>query len=73
MGEGPAELKKLTGIASDLELGQQMREKAIEQIGQLGSYEALLALTGLAVTQALTVKERELALRMAIKTVRSTQ
>jgi hypothetical protein len=70
MAESPAELKKLTDIASDLELAPQIRERAIEQIGQIGSYDALLGLTGLGAKEALTVRERELALRMAIKIVK---
>jgi len=72
MAESPDELKKLATIANDLELVPQLRAKAIEQLGNIGSHEALLALLDVAAKEKLTTKERELALKQAIKIVKSS-
>ena len=59
MPEHPDELKKLATIATDLELSAELRIKAIEQLGRIGSHEALLALLDLAANEKLIHKERE--------------
>jgi HEAT repeat protein len=73
MVEQPEELKKLADIANDLALFPQLRLKAIEQLGNIGSHDALLALLDLAAKEKLTTKEREFALKQAIKIVRSNR
>jgi hypothetical protein len=73
MNERPAELKKLSTIATDLGFNAELRTKAIEQMGNATSPEALRALLDLAANDQLTVKERELALKQAEKIIRSTQ
>jgi len=72
MTEHADELKKLAAIASDLELVSQLRTKAIEQLGNIGSHEALLALLDLAANERLITKERDLALKQARKVIRSS-
>jgi len=73
MNERPAELKKLSAIATDLGFNADLRTKAIEQMGNATSQEALLALLELAANDQLTVRERELALKQAQKIIRSSQ
>ena len=63
MAEHPSELKKLTAIASDLEIPSVLRTKAIELLGNTGSHEALLALLELAGNEDLIAEERDLALK----------
>jgi len=72
MTEHPDELTKLAAIATDLELVSQLRIKAIEQLGNIGSHEALLALLDLAANERLITKERDLALKQARKVIRSS-
>jgi len=72
MTEHPDELTKLAAIATDLELIAQLRIKAIEQLGNIGSHEALLALLDLAANDRLITKERDLALKQARKVIRSS-
>ncbi|MFC1893538.1 hypothetical protein ACFLYR_05860 [Chloroflexota bacterium] len=71
MPEQPAELKKLATIATDLELSAQMRIKAIELLGNMGTREALLALLELAANEGLNPDERDLALRQARQIIKS--
>lgn len=71
MGEQPDELKKLVAVASDLELSFELRTKAIKLIGNISSYEALLALLGLVANDKLTKGERELALKQAREIIKS--
>ena len=72
MAEKPSgELKKLVAIATDLELASKLRTKSIEMIGNIGTYEALLALLDLAANEALIKKERELALKYAREIIKS--
>ena len=71
MTEHPGELTKLATIATDLELASQLRTKAIEQLGAIGSHEALLALLDLAANERLITKERDLALKQARKVIKS--
>ncbi len=72
MNEHPEELKKLSAIATDLGFASELRTKAIEQIGNTSSHEALLALLDLAANEQLTVRERELSLKQALKIIKST-
>jgi len=72
MNERPEELKKLSTIATDMGFNADLRTKAIEQMGNTTSQEALLALLDLAANDQLTVKERELALKQALKIIRSS-
>jgi hypothetical protein len=73
MNERPEELKKLSAIATDTGFNADLRTKAIEQMGNASSKEALLALLELAANDQLTVRERELALKQAQRIIRSTQ
>jgi HEAT repeat protein len=71
MEEMPDELKKLASITSDLEFTSDLRTQAIEQLGTIGSHEALLILLEIVANDRLTTKERELALERAKKIVKS--
>jgi len=72
MAEMPDELKKLASITSDLEFSSDLRTQAIEQLGTIGSHEALLILLEIVANDRLTIKERELALERARKIVKSS-
>jgi HEAT repeat protein len=72
MAEQPDELKKLASITSDLEFTSDLRTQAIEQLGTIGSHEALLILLEIVANDRLTTKERELALERAKKIVKSS-
>ena len=65
------ELKKLAAIATDLELSAEMRTKAIELLGRIGTREALLALLELVANEGLMPEEKDLALRQARIIIRS--
>jgi len=65
------ELKKLAAIASDLGLLVDLRTKATELLGNIGTHEALLALLELAGTERLPVEERDLALKKARDIIKS--
>ena len=67
------ELKKLAAIAADLAFSADMRIKAIEQLGNVGSREALLALLELAANEHLVTEERDLALMQAREIIRSSR
>lgn len=71
MAEQPTELKKLTAIAGDLELPSALRTKAIEQLGNIGTHQALCALLELAANEALIAEERALALKCAREVIMS--
>lgn len=73
MSEQPNELKKLTAIATDLQLAGDLRTKSIELIGNMGSHEALLALLDLVANEKLIVEERDLALKQARKIIKSSR
>ncbi len=73
MAEKPSELTKLVTIATDLQLAAALRTKAIEQMGSLGTQEALLAVLELAANTALIRTERELALKQAREIIRSSE
>jgi hypothetical protein len=72
MNEHPEELKKLSSIATDLEFNADLRAKAIEQLGNVSSHDALLALLDLAANEKLTVKEREIAIKQALKIIKAS-
>ncbi len=59
------ELKKLTAIATDLELSSELRTQAAKVMGNIGTHEALLALLDLAANERLNPDERDLALKQA--------
>jgi len=71
MAEQPNQLKKLTNIAVDLELSAELRTKAIELIGNIGTHEALLILLELAANENLITEERDLALKHAREVIKS--
>ena len=73
MAEQPDELKKLVTVATDLVLSAKIRTTAIEQIGNISTHDALLALLGLVANEQLTRGERELALKHARGIVRSSR
>ncbi len=72
MNERPDELKKLSTIATDTGFTADLRTKAIEQMGNATSKEALRALLDLAANDQLTVKERELSLKQALKIIKAS-
>jgi len=72
MSEKPDELKKLTAIASDMQLPADLRGKAIDQIGSIATYEALLALLELAANESMVTKDRDRALKQARDVVKKT-
>ena len=65
MAEVTSELKKLAGIAADLELSDTLRIKSVELIGGIGTHDALLVLLGLVANKELTKEERIIALKQA--------
>jgi hypothetical protein len=67
------ELKKLSGIATDMQLDAKLRTQAIELIANLGNHEALLALLSLAANTQLSVNERDLALKRSRDIVKSNR
>ncbi|MBI4187746.1 MAG: hypothetical protein HY529_00905 [Chloroflexi bacterium] len=71
MAEKPDELKKLVAVATDIVLDVKLRSNAVKLIGEMGSYEALLALLSLVANEKLTRGERELALNESRRIVRS--
>jgi len=73
MAEQADELKKLTTIATDLELSADLRTNATKQIGKIGSHDALRALLDLAANEKLSKSERELAIKNARDIIRSAR
>jgi len=71
MSERPVEVKKLTDIAADRDLPPDLRTKAIEQLGSIGSRESLLSLLDLAANEGLVAEERDLALQEAREIIMS--
>ena len=67
------ELKKLAAIATDMQLDPKLRSQAIELLGSIGSYEALLALLSLAANEKLNISERDLALKKSRGIVKSNR
>ena len=71
MSEKPNELEKLSAIATDMELSNDLRTKAIELLGNIGTHDALLALLALAADEKLNVSERDLALKKAREIIKA--
>ncbi len=71
MAEQPNELKKLATIAADLGLSADLRTKAIELIGNIGTHDALLILLDLAANKELIKEERDFALKHAREIIKS--
>ena len=67
------QLKKLAAIAADLDIAAELRSKAIEQLGKVGTHEALLVLLELAANDRLIRVERVLALKQATEIVKSSR
>ncbi|MCK4863605.1 MAG: hypothetical protein KAS25_04865 [Dehalococcoidales bacterium] len=59
------ELRKLAGIATDMQMAGKIRIQAVNQLGDMASHEALLVLLNLAANDKLNIDERELALKKA--------
>jgi hypothetical protein len=59
------ELKKLSNIATDMQMSAKMRTQAINTLGDMASHESLLALLNLAANDRLNIDERDLALKRA--------
>jgi len=59
------ELKKLSGIATDMQLSGKMRAQAVNLLGDMSSHESLVVLLNLAANDRLNVDERDLALKRA--------
>jgi len=73
MAERPEELKKLATIATDLELSAELRIKAMEMLGNIGTHETLLVLLELAANEELIRDEREFALKQAREIIKSAR
>ncbi len=71
MSEQPNELKKLAAIAADLELSAELRLKAMEVMGNIGTHEALLVLLELVANEQLVREERDFALKQAREIIKS--
>ena len=71
MAEHSNELKKLATIATDLELSADLRTKAIELLGNIGTHDALLILLDLAANRELIKEERDIALQHAREIIKS--
>jgi len=73
MAEQLNELKKLAAISADLELSTELRTRALQRLGSIGSHEALLVLLQLVANDKITKDERELALKQAGKILKSVR
>lgn len=67
------ELKKLSAIATDMDLSSDLRTNAVKSMGNIGTHEALLALLELVANEKLNHNERELALKQARSIIRSAR
>ena len=72
MSEKPDELRKLAEIAADMQLPGDLRSKAINQIGSIASYDALLVLLEIAANEGLATSDRDRALKQARDVVKKT-
>jgi hypothetical protein len=64
------ELKKLSNIATDIQMSSKMRVQAINTLGDMGSHESLLVLLNLVANDRLNIDERDLALKKAREIVK---
>jgi len=67
------ELKKYTGIASDMQMDAKLRSQAIDLIGNIRTHEALLALLSLAANEKLGFNERDLSLKKARDIIKASR
>ena len=72
MSDRPDELKKLAEIAADMKLPADIRTKAIEQLGVIGTHDSLLALLDIAANESLLNKERDYALKQAREVIKKS-
>lgn len=72
MPEQPQEVKRVTDYAADMTLPAKLRTDAIEQLGNISTREAFLALLELAANEKLVVKERDFALKKAREILKKT-
>lgn len=73
MKDQASNLKKLADIAADVGLRADMRTKATETIGSIGTREAFLVLLELAANEALSTDERDYALKQARVIIKSSR
>ena len=73
MTEGTDILQKLIAIATDLQISRELRARAIAQLGEIGTHEALVALLDLVANEAFAWEERMFALRRVEKILRPKQ
>ena len=71
MSERPSEIQKLANIAADRELPADLRTKAMEQLGNIGTHDTLLILLELAANTELATEERDFALQEAREIIKS--
>ena len=67
------ELKKLSAIATDMDLSSNLRTNAVKSIGNIGTHDALLTLLELVANEKLNPNERELALKQAKNIIKSAR
>jgi len=72
MPEKPAEVKKVANYAADMTLPAKLRTDAIEQLANISTPEAFLALLEIASNENLVFKERDLALKKAREVLKKT-
>jgi len=66
----PDELKKLANIATDMDLSGKMRGQAIDQLGEVGTHEALIVLLTLVANDKLPTDDRDRAIKQAREIVK---
>ena len=64
------ELKKLSNIATDMQMSSKMRTQAINTLGDMASHESLLVLLNLVANDRLNTDERDYALKRAREIVK---
>ncbi len=64
------EIRKLTAIATDMDLSGSLRSNAIKSMGNIGTHDALLALLELAANENLNPSERKQALKQAERNIK---
>ena len=72
MAELPEEVKRVASYAADMTLPAKLRTDAIDQLGNISTREAFLALLELAANERLIVRERDLALKKAREILKKT-
>ncbi|MCL2281584.1 MAG: hypothetical protein FWC25_02870 [Dehalococcoidia bacterium] len=65
-----SEIKKLSSIATDMDLDSNLRSNAIKSMGSIGTRDSLLALLELVANESLTINERKLALKQAERNIK---